>query len=218
MKKLVVFGNGEQAEVAGYLFECGDEYEVIAYTVDKEFNKGEFCNKESVDFETVEQIFPPGEYEMFVAIGYSGMNQLRRDKYEKAKAKGYKLASYISPAAHTFPDFNCGENCLILEMNNIQPFVKIGNNVTLWSGNHIGHHTIIEDDVFMTSHVVVSGGVKIGKGSFLGVNATLRDHIEIGERTLIASGTMITKNTEAEGVYMGVPAKLRSMKSTELKI
>ena len=50
-----------------------------------------------------------------------------------------------------------GDNCFILEDNTVQPFVTIGNNVTLWSGNHIGHDSVIEDDCFISSHVVVSG-------------------------------------------------------------
>ena len=49
----------------------------------------------------------------------------------------------------------------------------IGDNVTLWAGNHIGHHSTIGDHAFITSHVVVSGHVRVGEYSFLGVNATI---------------------------------------------
>ncbi len=65
-----------------------------------------------------------------------------------------------------------------------QPFVSIGNNVTLWSGNHIGHHSTTIT-VFLTSLIVVSGGVVIEEQSFIGVNATLRDHITIGSRCVV---------------------------------
>ena len=50
-----------------------------------------------------------------------------------------------------------GENCFIFEDNTIQPFVKIGDDVVLWSGNHIGHHAEIGDHCFISSHVVISG-------------------------------------------------------------
>ena len=98
-----------------------------------------------------------------------------------------------------------GENCFIFEDNTIQPFVKIGNNVILWSGNHIGHHTTIEDHNFISSHVVVSGQCLIKSNCFIGVNSTIGHAVEVAEETLIGAGSVITKNTDKLSVY--VPAK-----------
>lgn len=217
--KLVIFGVGEQADVASFLFENDSKYEVVAFCVDREFIKeANYKGKPVVALEDLKEKYPPEEYDAFVAIGYSQMNELRADKCRALLRMGYTLPSYVSSKAIVWPTFECGYNCLILELNNIQPFVKVGNNVTLWSGNHIGHHSTIEDNVFMTSHVVVSGGVTVGANSFLGVNATIRDHIKIGEYSLIASGALLNKSTDEYGVYIGVPAKKKDMKSTELKI
>ena len=63
--------------------------------------------------------------------------------------------------ATTWSDLDVGENTFVFEYNVIQPFVKIGNNVVLWSGNHIGHHVVIADHCFITSHVVISGATVI---------------------------------------------------------
>ena len=101
-----------------------------------------------------------------------------------------------------------GENCFILEDNTIQPFTKIGNNVILWSGNHIGHHGEIKDHVFFTSHVVMSGHCIIESHCFLGVNATIRDGCHMEQGTLLAMGASLTRSkTEKWSVYMGNPAK-----------
>ncbi len=94
---------------------------------------------------------------------------------------GYSMASFISPQATILNGGVIGDNCFILEDNTVQPYARIGSNVTLWSGNHIGHHSVIGDHTFIASHVVVSGGVEIGERCFVGVNATLRDHIEGGD-------------------------------------
>src|ERR1043165_1195159 len=105
-----------------------------------------------------------------------GMNRAREAIYEGIKTRGYRCISYVSSKA-TVCDNEIGENCFILEDNTIQPFTKIGNNVVLWSGNHIGHHGVIHDHVTFTSHVVMSGHCDIDRYTFLGVNATLRDGI-----------------------------------------
>lgn len=207
-KKLVIFGTADQAEVACYLFRYDSHYEPAAFTVDGDYIRDEMFNGLPViPFEEVEQVCPPSDYIMFIALGYNQMNKVRTVKYMESKTKGYALASYISSSAIIWPDFICGENCLILEQNNIQPFVKIGNNVTMWSGNHIGHHSSIGDNTFLTSHVVVSGRVSVGRNCFLGVNSTIRDKLTIADDCLISAGSLVTKNTDPFGVYMGSPAR-----------
>lgn len=131
-----------------------------------------------VAFEDVAKNYPPDSYDFFVALSYSKLNAVRKEKFLAAKEMGYKLVSFISSRATVLNEGRIGENCFIFEDNTIQPFVTIGNNVTLWSGNHIGHHSVIQDHTFIASHVVISGGVEIGEQCFVGVNATLRDHIK----------------------------------------
>ena len=216
MTKLIIFGAGEQAEVASFLFENDSNFEVVAFTVDKEFiQEDSFKNKPVVPFESIGKTYPPDKYEMFVAIGYKKMNSVRELKCHQAREKGYKLASYVSSRAIVWPDFSCGDNCLILEFNNIQPFVKIGNNVTLWSGNHIGHHSIVKDNSFVTSHVVVSGGVTIEENCFLGVNSTIADHVVVKRKCLVGAGALIAKSTKECGVY-AVSSTKRSEISSDL--
>jgi sugar O-acyltransferase (sialic acid O-acetyltransferase NeuD family) len=141
-----------------------------------------------------------------------GMNKNRERIYLEAKAKGYEFISYVSSKATTFGN-EIGENCFILEDNTIQPFTTIGNNVVLWSGNHIGHHGQIKDHVFFTSHVVMSGHCVIEPYCFFGVNSTIRDYLTIAEGTLVGMASAITKSTEAWGVYVGNPAEKRAIPS-----
>jgi len=217
MKKLVIFGIGEQAELAYYYFANDSDYEVVAFTVDKEYKNKDFLfNLPIVEFENIEKNFSPQEFEMFVAIGYKNLNKLREEKYFACKKKGYKLTSYISSKVSIFTK-SIGENCFILEDNTIQPFVEIGNNVTLWSGNHIGHHSIIKDNCFITSHVVVSGGVEIGENTFIGVNATLRDHIKIGRFNIIGAGALILSDTEDNKVYVEKATEVSRVPSNRLR-
>lgn len=216
-KKLIIFGLGEQAEVAYSLFTQDTGYEVVAFTADKAFiDKDSLFGLPVFPFEDIEALFSPDEYDLFVAIGYSKLNKVRRDAVTKVKAKGYHLPSYVSSKAVVPADFICGDNCLILELNNIQPYVKIGENITLWSGNHIGHHSIIEDDCFITSHVVVSGGVTIGSGSFVGVNATFRDHISIGKQCVVGASAYVNNNLPDYSVIL--PAKSNIHKKNSLQI
>jgi sugar O-acyltransferase (sialic acid O-acetyltransferase NeuD family) len=194
-QQIVVFGTGEIAELADFYFTHDSEFEVVGFTVDGAYLKGvEFSGRPVVPFEQLVEKFPPERYGLFVAISYAKINAVRAEKVAAARAKGYRLASYLSRRASVFPGFELKENCFILEDNTIQPFANIGANVTLWSGNHIGHHSVIEDDVFLASHVVVSGGVRIGQGSFVGVNVTIRDHVTIGKKCVLGAGALVLED------------------------
>lgn len=216
-KKLVIFGLTDVAQLAHYYFTHDSDYEVAAFVVDKEYlDRTEFCGLPVVASEDAINLYPPAQCEMFLALGYSKINQFRRDQYFLWKEKGYQLASYISSRASIFAE-SIGDNCFILEDNTLQPFVRIGNNVTLWSGNHIGHHAVIGDHCFLASHIVVSGRVNIGERCFLGVNATLRNSITIGEQCVIGAGTLLLEDAAAKGVYIGTATERSAVPSDRLR-
>jgi len=218
VKKLVIFGSGDIAQLAHFYFTTDSSYQVVAFTVDVAYlDEASFCDLPVVPFEELSVHYPPGDHELFVALSYSKINALRKEKFLAAKALGYQLASYVSSRATMLNQGQIGENCFIFEDNTIQPYVTIGNNVTLWSGNHIGHHSTIMDHCFIASHVVISGGVEIGEQCFIGVNATLRDHIKIGERCVIGAGTLLLADAEAEGVYIGKATERAQVPSTKLR-
>lgn len=202
-KKAVIFGTSGQAEVFNFLLTYDSPYEIVAFTCSKaHIDKTTIFEKPLVAFEEIEIIYPPSEFEMYISIGYGNNNKIRERFYNEAKEKGYHLLTYISSKCTNYAK-SIGDNCFILEDNTIQPFVTIGNNVILWSGNHIGHHSTIEDHCFISSHVVISGHCRIGRNTFIGVNSTFRDGITVGKENTIGAGCLIVKNTEEGKIYIG---------------
>jgi sugar O-acyltransferase (sialic acid O-acetyltransferase NeuD family) len=203
MSKVVLFGAGSLAEVVHFYLTHDSPHQVVAFTVHQSHLKAtEFHGLPVVPFETLEQTYPPGEFKMYVAVGYLKLNTVRAAIYQEARNKGYELITYINSKCTHWGDTKIGDNCFIFEDNTIQPFVTIGNNVSLWSGNHIGHHVTIGDHCSITSHVVVSGHVKIGTHCFIGVNATIRDQVTIGNSCIIGAGSLIMRPCRDKEVYV----------------
>lgn len=202
IKKLLIFGTGTLGEIANYYFSNDSDYEVEGF-IDRDdavLDATNYLGKQVYNWSQVKEKFSPNNTSVFVAIGYRKTNQIRQERYEMIANEGYTCASYISSKAINMAG-EVGANCFILENNVLQPFVTIGNNVTLWSGNHIGHHSTIEDHAFITSHVVISGKCTIGKNSFIGVNACLRDGIAIGDYSVIGSGSIVMADCESRSVF-----------------
>ncbi len=157
-KKVVLFGSGDFAQVADVYLTEDSPHEVVAFTVNQEYvEAAELRGRPVVAFESLESLYPPDEFAMLVAIGFSGVNRARADVCRQCKERGYELISYVCSKATTWSDLDVGENTFVFEDNVIQPFVKIGNNVVVWSGNHIAHHVGIGDPWLITPPARISG-------------------------------------------------------------
>jgi sugar O-acyltransferase (sialic acid O-acetyltransferase NeuD family) len=201
-KKLFIIGDSAFAEVAYECFTHDSAYEVIGFAIESQYLKRDsLFGLPILPFEHIEQSFKPGEVEFYAALVYSQLNRLRTRLYESAKRKGYSAASYVSTRAFVWRNVELGEHCFIFEDNTVQPFVRIGTNVVVWSGNHIGHHSVIGDHCFISSQVVISGFCNVGKCSFLGVNATLANNVSLGEDNWIGPGVTILRDTKPNQLF-----------------
>lgn len=214
-KPLVLIGAGEFAQIACEYFEHDSNYDVVAFSVERDhLAQPLLANRPVVAYETLETYYPPTDVDVFVAIPASQLNRLRTRLYQDAKRKGYRFATYVSTRAFVWRNAELGENSFIFEGNVIQPFVRIGNNCILWSGNHVGHRTVVRDNVFVASHAVISGYCEIGQNSFVGVNATFNDHVIVAADNVIGAGALVTRDTEPGRVYVGSPARAVPDKSS----
>lgn len=198
MKKLIIFGVSNIAECAYEYFTHDSEYDVCAFCVDAHYiddNRPELCGLPIISSDDVLDLYPPQEHAFFVAIGSQKLNRVRTEKVQALKKMGYSLASYISSKANVWSNVKLGEHVFIQEDNTVQPFVEIGDNVVLWAGNHIGHASIIENNCFISSHVVISGHCTIGENSFVGVNAAFADTVQIGKDNFIGMNACIVSDT-----------------------
>ncbi|KQK27502.1 acyltransferase [Chryseobacterium aquaticum] len=98
-----------------------------------------------------------------------------------------------------------GHQCLIISSSNI----SIGSNIDIAPRVYIGTGTHIID---LKSDNIAGEGLSkdiiIGSGSWIGVNTTILPGVAIGEKNIIAAGSVVAKSTESNNMYGGVPTKL----------
>lgn len=217
MNDVVLFGIGDFARTARVYLETDSGHRVSAFTVHQSFVESPSLDGVPVvPFETLTTTHPPDRHSMLVAVGFSGVNRVRREIYEQCKEMGYELITYVNSRAVFWDELQIGDNCFVFEGNVIQPNVRIGNDVIIWSGNHIGHDSRIEDHCFVASHAVISGNVTIGESSFVGVNATFRDGVTVGAKCVIGAGALIMRDTIEGEVYSVRGTEPAAKKSWEL--
>ena len=214
--QLIIVGDSAFAEIAYEYFVFDSTYHVAAFAVEEKFRtKDTFKALPVVSFESMEEFYSPKIYSVFVAVTYIEMNGVRQRLVQGARSKGYNLASYVSSRAFVWRNVRLGEHCFIFEGNTLQPHVELGNNVICWSGNHIGHHSVIADNCFISSHVVISGFCEVGRNSFLGVNCSVGNNVKIGCKNWISPGAVVTRDTANYSMIKSPKPDLRAQTTLE---
>lgn len=117
-----------------------------------------------------------------------------------------------------------GEGCVLGQNVNIGPGVTVGRNCKIQNNVSIYEGVLLEDDVFCgpsmvftnvlnpRSHVSRRGEflpTVVRRGATLGANCTIVCGLEIASFTLVGAGAVVTRSTEAYGLYVGNPARWR---------
>lgn len=203
-KNLILIGDGLFADIAYEYFTHDSDYRVVGFSVDRSHLRfSEKFGLPVLPFDEVDKHFAPASHAFYAAMTYGQLNRLRERFYLEAKALGYKPASYVSSRAFVWRNVQLGEHCFIFENNTVQPFVQIGDNAVLWSGNHIGHHSRIGNHAFIASHAVISGCCVIEDHQFIGVNATISNEVRIGPDCVLGAGALVGKDLAANHIVRG---------------
>src|SRR3989442_12646393 len=134
------------------------------------------------------------------------------------------LKAFIAPTAVLIGDVTVGDEAsiwfgaVLRSDENENPIVigartSVQDNCVIHSGEA---PTIIEEDVTV-GHAAVMEGCLIRRGAIIGMNATLLDHSEIGEESLIAAGSVVVPRTKIPSRVLaaGSPAQVKKEISCE---
>lgn len=89
----------------------------------------------------------------------------------------------------------------------------IGKHCIINSGAVVEHDNKIEDFVHVSVGAKLAGTVSVGKGTWIGVGASVNNNVNICGVCMIGAGAVVVKDIEEAGTYIGVPVeRLEKMK------
>ena len=220
-KKLFIFGAGNFAEMAHYLFTTDSSYEVAGFTVDSQFlDRDTFKGLPVIAYEEFKVRAGREEVEVFVALGVAKINTVRALKVEQVTADGFTPVSFVSSHARVPPDLVIRPNTMIMDQVNIHPQVQIGANTVLWSNTRIALKVRIGSHAWITS-AVIGDSSSIGDYTFVGINATIAPFVQVGSHNLIGAAAVILRDTKDYEVYRGqrsVASKVSSLRIRNMSL
>ena len=206
LKKIVIVGVGDFAELCShYIREYFTDWEICAYSVDSQYRTLDSIKGiPVVNFETLRENYTPQEYEVFVAIGYKKMNNIRAEKFSICKEWGYKSPNLIHPTAVVEKNVSMGEGNIVLENAVLAPGSILGNSNIIWNATNVSHEANIGNFNYFSVGTILGGKSNIGSNCFFGLNSTVRGGLRIEDYTLVGAGAYINNETKAYSVHVPV--------------
>jgi sugar O-acyltransferase (sialic acid O-acetyltransferase NeuD family) len=208
MKKILLAGNAITAEILHAYLRQDTRYEVVGFTVDDEFVAGgsPLCQR-AVGLSEVASAFSPQFHRVIMAMGYNDLNRTRETMFERLKAMGYGVETYIHPDARVYSDHPAGEGSVVLPGAVIEPHARVGMNTMVWSNVTLAHHSGVGDHCWVAAGTVISGQAQIKRNTFLGVGCTVVNAVTVGEFNVIGAGALITRDTQPRSVHLARSAE-----------
>ena len=198
MKDVIIIGTGEQAKIVADIILCAGDRLIGFLAGDPKVRS--FLDRPVLGKDTDLNRFR--DYWLFLAIG----NADSRERLA-ALADGVKWYTAIHPAAVISRlNTSVGEGSAVMANAVINPFARVGRHCIVNTGAIVEHDNVIEDFVHVSVGARLAGEVRVGRKTWIGVGATVRNGICICENCMIGAGAVVVRDITEPGTYVGVPA------------
>lgn len=200
--KLLIIGASGHGRVVADIALKTNRWQKVAFVDDDENIKStmgiEVIGTVSDAFDRI------NDYDIFVAIGN---NKIREKIHNRLRMVGASIPTLLHPSVIIGEMVEIGIGSVLMAGVVINCCSKIGEACIINTGTTIDHDNVIEDYVHISPGVHLAGTVTVGKGSWLGVGATISNNVAITCDCIIGAGTVVVEDIAEVGTYVGVPAK-----------
>lgn len=208
MKKIVILGAGGFGREVQWLLERINRkemsWDILGY-IDDGIDKGMKINGYNVlggtDF--LESFNEP----ICVACAI-GSSETRKKIIKKiSKFKMVQFPNLIDPGVEMSNFIELGKGNIICAGTILTVNIKLKDFCIVNLDCTIGHDDILDSFVTIYPSVNVSGNVSIGSCSELGTGSQIIQGIKLSDKTIVGAGSVVVRNLELPGTYVGIPAK-----------
>jgi len=114
------------------------------------------------------------------------------------------------PSRLTIGNRNVFRECVTVNSGTFkeQGVTVIGDRNLLLAGVHIGHDSIIEDDVILVNNVLLGGHVMVERGAIVGGGTPLPPFLTIGRFAYVGGFSRVTRDVPPFMSFQGIPGRV----------
>ena len=120
-------------------------------------------------------------------------------------ATGY--TTVIDPSVRNPSGSSIGHGSIVLANVAVTASVEVGNHVVIMPNVTLTHDDVLDDFATVAAGAVFGGGVHIGRAAYVGMNASVRQHVVVGDASTLGMSAALLNNLPAGETWIGVPAR-----------
>lgn len=207
MKRIAIIGSGHLGQQIAYHIHTDTDNRVVSFFDD--FQEVGSSVKDIPVLGSTKDVLTEFKKQAFdeivIAIGYKHLKR-KKQLSEMFKNK-IPFHTFIHSGSYVDPSAEIGEGTIIYPNCMIDQEVKIGANVLMNISCSIAHDSSIADYCFLSPRVAIAGFVKVKESCIIGINSTLIDNITIAANIQLGGATVVIKDLDTPGLYVGNPAR-----------
>lgn len=210
--KLILIGGGGHCKVCIDVIEQEGKYEIYGI-LDKEELKGKkILRYEIIGTDTMISSMVDQGYAFLITIGQIKSASVRKKIFNELIRLGADIVTIISPHAYVSQYAGISKGTIIMHGANVNAGAVVGKNCIINTGSIIEHDVRIGNHCHISTNAVVNGDCIIGDDNFIGSNATVIHGIHTGSEIVIGAATLVNRNIDQSGIYIGNPARKHESK------
>ena len=211
-KKIIILGGlGNGSVIANAIVDANkrgfDEWEFVGYLNDRQ-------EKDSL-IEGFQVLGKTSETSGFVKKGFYFINTIYRidgqqeriKLFESLKILDSSLATFIHPMAYVALNVEIGTGTVVMPNVSISSGTSFGKCCLVMVGATIGHNNKIGNYCHFAAQCCTGAYLNISDGVHIGLNATIRESLEIGKNSALGMGSVLLENIGENEIWAGNPAK-----------
>jgi sugar O-acyltransferase (sialic acid O-acetyltransferase NeuD family) len=199
-RPVIILGAGGHAKVVANVLKISGRDVIGLVTPDEEEGTLKFGLK-VLGKDNVLNSYSKKDILLANGVGALPKEMLRWELSKEFRDKGYTFINVIHPSAIIAEDVELGGGVQVMAGSVIQPGSYIGRDTIVNTASQIDHDCYISNNCHLSPGVILSGGVKIGKGCHIGTGSIVIQNISIGSNTVIAAGSVVYKHI-ADGMCL----------------
>ena len=205
MNKIAIVGAGELGKQVLEIVNTEGKYITVGFFDDSLSSNKAHGLTILGSTDTILEQFSLNKFDgLIFAIGYKHLDKKQAFLEQFSSIPFY---STIHPSAVIEPTAIIDKGVIVYANCYVGHRCKLKNGSIVNVGCNIPHDNIIKSCSFLSVGVQMGGGTTIGSCTFIGVGATISDGLQLTNNVTIGAGSVVIKDINESGTYIGVPAK-----------
>jgi sugar O-acyltransferase (sialic acid O-acetyltransferase NeuD family) len=210
MLNIVLFGGSLHVQYSIDIIEKENKYNIIGIIDPNKEVGSEICGYKVIGQKEQHLSELIQKHRIDAGIITIGDNWIRKNVYDLvvSQTPQFKFVNAIHPSVIIGNNVKLGIGIIVMAGCIINPNCVVGDFTFFATGAQLEHDSIIEEFASLSAGSVTGGKVKIGKYSAITLGVTIVDRVNIGENTVVGSGSVVLKDLPDNVLAYGNPAKI----------